>query len=85
MALASDCNPGTCPTENLPVVGSMACSRMGLLPAEALNGFDPDTNRRLGFAYQVTDPDRGDQFLGVGREFPVAEDPSLWATLELRD
>jgi hypothetical protein len=55
------------------------------LPAESLHGFDPDTNRRLGFAYQVTDPDRGDQFLGVGREFPIAEDPSLWATLELRD
>jgi hypothetical protein len=55
------------------------------LPAEALNGFDPETNRRLGFLYQVTDSDRGDQFLGVGREFPVGEDPSLWATLELRD
>ncbi len=52
-------------------------------PAEALGGFDPETNRRLGFSYQVTDPDRGDRFFGVGREFPVGEDPSLWATLEL--
>jgi len=42
----------------------------------ALNGFDPETNRRLGFAHQVTDPEREDQFLGVGREFPIAEDPS---------
>ncbi len=55
------------------------------LAAEALNGFDPDTNRRLGLAYQVTDPDRGDEFLTVGRDFPIGEDPSLWATLELRD
>ena len=55
------------------------------LPAEVLHGFDPETNRRLGFAYQVTDPDREDQFLGVGREFPVGENPSLWSTLELRD
>jgi hypothetical protein len=54
------------------------------LAAEALNGFDPDTNRRLGFAYQVTDPDRGDEFLTVGRDFPIGEDPSLWATLELQ-
>ena len=54
-------------------------------PAEALHGFDPETNRRLGFAYQVTDPDREDQFLGVGREFPIGEDPSLWSTLELRE
>lgn len=55
------------------------------LPAECLSGFDPDTNRRLGFLYQVIDPERDDQFLGVGREFPVGEDPSLWSTLELRD
>jgi hypothetical protein len=54
-------------------------------PAESLHGFDPETNRRLGFTYQVTDPDRGDQFLGVGREFPIGEDPSLWATLLLTE
>jgi hypothetical protein len=33
----------------------------------------------------VIGPDGEDQFLGVGREFPVGEDPSLWSTLELRD
>jgi hypothetical protein len=55
------------------------------LPSDVLNGFDPDTNRRLGFAYQITDFVREDQFLGVGRDFPVGENPSLWATLELRD
>jgi hypothetical protein len=53
--------------------------------ASALHGFDPDTNRRLGIMIQITDPSRGDQFLGVGREFPIADDPSLWSTLELRD
>ena len=29
--------------------------------------------------------DRGDQYLGIGRGFPLGEDPSLWSTLELRD
>jgi hypothetical protein len=53
------------------------------LPARALHGFDPDVNRRLGFAYQIADHDREDQFLGVGREFPLGENPSLWSTLEL--
>ena len=53
------------------------------LPATALNGFDPETNRRLGFAYRVADPGQEDQFLGPGREFPVGENPSLWSTLEL--
>jgi len=54
------------------------------LPARALHGFDPDTNRRLGFAYQVSDHDREDQFLGVGRDFPLGENPGLWASLELK-
>src|SRR5262249_11178974 len=36
VALASDCNPGTCPTENLPLVGAMACAQMKMLPAEAV-------------------------------------------------
>ena len=49
-----------------------------------LHGFDPETNRRLGFAYQVSDHEREDQFLGVGRDFPLGENPSLWATLELQ-
>lgn len=55
------------------------------LSGAVLNGFDPETNRRLGFAYQITDHVREDQFLGAGREFPVGENPSLWATLELHD
>lgn len=55
------------------------------LPASVLNGFDPETNRRLGLCYRVTDPDRGDQFLTLGREFPIGEDPSLWSTLELTE
>lgn len=52
-------------------------------PAEALHGFDPETSPRLGFYYAVTDPNRGAQWLAVGSDFPVAEDPSLWTTLEL--
>ncbi len=53
------------------------------LPAEALHGYDPETNRRLGFCYQVTDPTRPLELLGVGREFPIGDNPSLWSTLEL--
>lgn len=37
VALASDCNPGTCPSENLPLVGTMACTQMKMLPAEAVS------------------------------------------------
>jgi hypothetical protein len=55
------------------------------LSSQVLNGFDPDTNRRLGLGYQISDFIRDDQFLGVGRDFPVGENPSLWATIELQD
>ncbi|QEH34335.1 hypothetical protein OJF2_28710 [Aquisphaera giovannonii] len=54
------------------------------LPAKVLHGFDPENNSRLGFAYQVSDHEREDQFLGVGRDFPLGENPGLWATLELK-
>jgi hypothetical protein len=54
------------------------------LPAEALHGYEPETNPRLGFAYQVTDLVRDDQFLGIGRDFPLGENPSLWSTIELQ-
>jgi len=70
----------------ISAVAEMTKSGWGLelfLPAQALNGFDPETNRRLGFAYQISDRVRPDQFLGIGREFPVGENPGLWATLEL--
>jgi imidazolonepropionase len=50
VALASDCNPGTCPTENLPLVGAMACARMGFLPAEALNALTLNAAAALGRA-----------------------------------
>src|SRR5207253_3974665 len=36
VALASDCNPGTCMSENLPLVGAMACTQMKMLPAEVV-------------------------------------------------
>jgi imidazolonepropionase len=53
VALASDCNPGTCPTENLPLVGSLACVGMGLLPAEALNALTLNAAAAVGRAERV--------------------------------
>jgi imidazolonepropionase len=48
VALASDCNPGTCPTENLPLVGSMACTQMGMLPGEVLTALTLNAAAALG-------------------------------------
>ena len=53
------------------------------LSANVLYGWDPEQNPRLGIYYAVRDFELGEQTPGVGSEFPFAEDPSLWATLEL--
>jgi len=54
-----------------------------VLPAEVLTGFDPAENPRLGFFYWLKDTELGSQSLTASRDFPVAEDPSLWSVLEL--
>jgi hypothetical protein len=59
---------------------SMRC----FVPAAALTGYDPNENPKLGFTYAVTDRELGWQTFSVGPEFPFAEDPSLWGTVELK-
>ena len=53
------------------------------LPASILQGYAPDASPRLGFYYAILDDELGAEYLSVGHEFPIALDPSLWATLEL--
>ena len=48
VALASDCNPGTCPTENLPLVGAMACTQMRMLPAEVVTALTLNAAAAVG-------------------------------------
>jgi imidazolonepropionase len=38
MALATDCNPGSTPVEDLSLVASLGCALMGMSPEEALRG-----------------------------------------------
>lgn len=54
-------------------------------PADTLNGFDPETQTRLGFFCQFRDADLGVQSLGLNEGFPYDADPSLWSSLELAD
>ncbi len=53
------------------------------VPAHTLTGYDPGEYDRLGFFYAVCDRELPWQTFTVGPEFPIAEDPSVWATLEL--
>jgi hypothetical protein len=53
------------------------------LPAAALTGFSPADQPALGFMYAIADRELGWQTFSVSPELPLAEDPSLWATLDL--
>jgi imidazolonepropionase len=50
MAVATDCNPGTCPTTHLPLMMNMACTLFRMTPAEALLGVTLNAARALGMA-----------------------------------
>lgn len=54
------------------------------LPAQALNGYDPEQHPRLGFFWSVRDDEWGEQLMSIGPEFPFWEDPTLWANLQLQ-
>ncbi len=61
VALASDCNPGTCPTENLPLVGTMACTQMKMLPAEVLTALTLNAAAAVGRADRIGSLEVGKQ------------------------
>ena len=61
VALASDCNPGTCPTENLPLVGTMACTQMKMLPAEVVTALTLHAAMAVGRAERLGSLEVGKQ------------------------
>jgi imidazolonepropionase len=61
VALASDCNPGTCPTENLPLVGTMACTQMKMLPAEVVTALTLNAAAAVGRADRLGSLEAGKQ------------------------
>jgi imidazolonepropionase len=61
VALATDCNPGTCPTENLPLVGAMACTQMGMLPEEVVTALTINAAAAVGRADRLGSLEVGKQ------------------------
>lgn len=55
------------------------------LPADVLHGFDPDSQPRLGFCFEVRDFELGVHGLTIGGDYPYQSDPSLWSILRLAD
>jgi len=50
VALATDLNPGTCPTEAMPAILALACLNFGLSPAEAIVAATLNASYALGLA-----------------------------------
>jgi imidazolonepropionase len=53
IAVASDCNPGSCALENLAMVLALACYGCKLTPAEAIVGATHNAAASLGLADEV--------------------------------
>ncbi len=53
VALATDFNPGSCPIDSVPLVQSIACSQMRLVPGEALVATTLNSAWALGLAGEV--------------------------------
>lgn len=53
------------------------------LPADVLNGYDPDEFPRIGFTYYLSNSEWPSQWWSAGRDLRVYEDPSTWGTAVL--
>ena len=70
VALASDCNPGSCYTSSMPLCVALAVREMGMSPAEALEA------ATLGGARALDRPDVGHLRPGARADLVVLEAPS---------
>jgi imidazolonepropionase len=61
VALATDCNPGSCMTENLPLIGTIACTQMKMLPAEMVTALTLNAAAALGRSRHIGSIEVGKQ------------------------
>jgi len=71
VALATDFNPGTCPTEAMPPILSLACLRYGLHPAEAIAAATVNAAHALGLGAEC-----GSLETGKRADFQVTDVPN---------
>ena len=61
VALATDFNPGSCPTPNMQIILSIACSQMKMTPAEAITAATINAACSLDLADRVGSIEPGKQ------------------------
>ncbi|MGL6194292.1 MAG: hypothetical protein ACRC2T_05670 [Thermoguttaceae bacterium] len=80
-------HPNSVPVERIAVQTELLKTGYRLdatIPADAFTGYDPLEYSLIGFHYFIVDQELGNQAFVVGQPFPHDQDPSLWATLELK-
>lgn len=85
IARASE-DPPPIDTDLIPVQSSLQKTGYTIevwFPGASLHGYDPERQPKIGFFVAINDAELGLQTLSVGPEFPFANDPSLWSTMEL--
>ncbi len=73
VAIATDCNPGSCFTESMPFVFGLSVMNMKLTPEEALSAATLNAAYSVGMADRVGSLDKGKQadFLILDGESPA--------------
>lgn len=73
VAIATDCNPGSCFTESMPFVFGLSVMNMALMPEEALTATTLNAAYAIGMADRVGSLDKGKQadFLILDGESPA--------------
>jgi len=61
VALASDFNPGSCMTQSLPLITTIACTQMRMTPAEALLGITINAAKALKKDHEIGSLEPGKQ------------------------
>ena len=61
LALATDFNPGSCMTESLPLITTIACTQMRMTPAEAILGITLHAARALRMEKEIGSLEPGKQ------------------------
>ena len=74
VALATDFNPGSCHTQSLPMIVTLARLNFGMTPAECLNAITRNAADSLGLANE-----RGTLHAGKSADFVVLDLPSFEA------
>ncbi|MGM0578272.1 MAG: imidazolonepropionase [Myxococcota bacterium] len=73
VALATDCNPGTCPSRHLPLMITLGCTLQGLRPEEALIGVTRSAARAIGL-----EDGTGTVTPGAPCDLAVCDVPGFW-------